>query len=544
MGEINKSRLESVLMLKKISYKEIDNVINNGNEENSFKFESLLKGNKPIPKNVERKLFDYLLTDKNLDIKAYVYNETDDINFDIKPKTDKPARRVNIYGATTKDEKMSDEYIANHLDPSVVKDIYKELGFTVATLSLFINENYNKSFAEVMNPNRKKYITHNDANNIGYLLETNYNTLVIRSKKHKAVTEYKVPEYAKYCINSDDDRIVALSNNLELSEKMIKRLNISEKLYYTVITKKFPVGIKFVELFTKIYNMVFDLHYSNEEFMLGIADPSDTFYDEKKEEVVETPKNILGGIDLSKLPKAWKEANGIEEPEQEEEVTTIDKKDIKYSCKCGNVVSDRWIANQKCSLCGTVMRRIGGFDSIEFNTSIVDNATKEEPKSVDDMINEVLEGLANSSCKEDMANGEIENIIDTYNDYKDTISIDKIYSVLKQIIKTDKALKYLDDYNEKQKKLLVESQLRDERTEELIRFEKFKANQVVKPTEVKKEEVMTPEYIINYIDKHFNSLIMDKMIDVLKSKSKAKYNLEVADKFMEELNKAYDHTNS
>lgn len=534
MGEINKSRLESVLMLKKISYKEIDKVINNGgDEENSFKFESLLKGNKPIPKNVERKLFDYLLTDKNLDIKAYVYNETDDINFDIKPKTNKPARRVNIYGATTKDEKMSDEYIANHLDPSVVKDRYRELGFTVATLSLFINENYNKSFAEIMNPNRKKYITHNDENNIGYLLETNYNTLVTRGKKHKAVTEYKVPEYAKYCINSDDDRIVALSNDLTLSEKMIKRLNISEKLYYTVITKKFPVGIKFIELFTKIYNMVFDLHYNNEEFMLGITDPNDTFYDEKEEEVVETPKNILGGIDLSKLPEAWKEANGIEEPKQEE-VTTIDKKDIKYSCKCGNVVSDRWIANQKCSLCGTVMRRLGGFDSIEFNTSVVDNATKEEPKSVDDMINEVLEGLANSSCKEDMANAEIENIIDTYNDYKDTISIDKIYSVLKQIIKTEKALKYLDDYNEKQKKLLIESQLREPRAVDL--------SEVLKPTEVKKEEIMTPEYIINYIDKHFNSLIMDKMIDVLKSKAKAKYNLEVADKFMEELNRTYNYS--
>lgn len=534
MSEINKSRLENVLMLKKISYKEIDKVIN-GDEENSFKFESLLKGNKPIPKNVERKLFDYLLTDKNLDIKAYVYNETDDINFDIKPKANKPARRVNIYGATTKDEKMSDEYIANHLNPSIVKDRYRELGFTISTLSLFINENYNKSFAEIMNPNRKKYITHDDENNIGYLLETNYTTLVTGGKRHKAVTEYKIPEYAKFCINPD--RLSLLSENEDQSEKMIKRLNISKKLFYTIITKKFPVGFKFIELFTKTYNDVFDTNYKEEEFMLGISEPSDIFYDEKKENVVETSKNNLNSIDLSKLPEAWKVNNNIIEEPKQEEVTTIDKKDIKYSCKCGNIVSDRWIGNQKCSLCGTVMRRLGGFDSIEFNTSVVDNANKnEEPKSVDDMINEVLEGLANSSCKEDLANAEIENIIDTYNDYKDTISIDKIYSVLKKIIKTEKALKYLDDYNEKQKKLLIESQLREPRAVDL--------SEVLKPTEAKKEEVISPEYIINYIDEHFDSLIMDKMIDVLKSKSKAKYNLEVADKFMDELNKAYNYANS
>jgi macrodomain Ter protein organizer (MatP/YcbG family) len=70
--------------------------------------------------------------------------------------------------------------------------------------------------------------------------------------------------------------------------------------------------------------------------------------------------------------------------------------------------------------------------------------------------------------------------------------------------------------------------------------EKKEADKIIE--EVTKEVEMSPEYLINYIDEHFNSLIMDKMISVLHSKSKAKYNLEVADKLMGELNKAYNYS--
>ena len=105
--ELNKSRLESVLSVNRINFDTIESSI----DLEKGTLEKLIKDPKPIPKNVSRKVVDYLEDKAKINCSDYLYNLSDNINFavtktptyniDYIKKDEKKVK--NPYEATTKD---------------------------------------------------------------------------------------------------------------------------------------------------------------------------------------------------------------------------------------------------------------------------------------------------------------------------------------------------------------------------------------------------------------------------------------------------------
>ena len=400
--ELNKSRLESVLSVNRINFDIIESSI----DLEKGTLEKLIKDPKPIPKNVSRKVVDYLQDKAKINCSDYLYNLSDNINFavtktptyniDYIKKDEKKVK--NPYGATTKDTKL-DGYIANHLNFSTIKARCKLLGFNnQGTMGLFFRDKDNKIIYEIANQVRRKYITEEEANMLSFLLESNIESLAVSKFDHtcKNPAPYKAPGFAKYIIIGD--MYTDIYRKIT-KQKLLVKLHLSERVYDMIINGEITIGLALVKFFINIYNSITG-ETLDKDSAKGVL-YEEKIMDKEEEVKVEKENNNIE-IDMDNLPESWKNNSKKEE--------TADNNEINYSCKCGNLKSNKWKSGQKCNVCGTLMRKVGAYDLLDNDVQDTKlNSTSNNP--IKEAVNsdiKILKQLADPSVPIDNINIPIE----------------------------------------------------------------------------------------------------------------------------------------